>query len=308
MRDDHLLDGASIRTALVAQAREIVDRSHVTPRVCVLGVDHEDPRAALNVGLHRRFFERVGFAVDEHLLPPTTTEADLLDAVDAANRDAAVDVVMVLLPLPAGVDIRRVLARIDADKEIEGLHVEHASKNLPLSLAEGERVTPVVPEAVLHLLASRPGGLDLAEVVVLTDPELTARNPVSRAITGLGTLAALPPTAMVTVVPVTHPQARETCARADVLLVSVETPLRVTAAWVKPGAVVIDFNAIVNTHEHPASPPGPVVGGVDAPDAARRAGLVAGIPGGFGPVLLGTVARRIAAHAARRRAGLVPVG
>lgn len=302
MSDAAILNGLPLRDELVAQARRIMAEAEITPQVRVFGVDHADPRAGLNVSLHRRFFEHIGFEVEATLLPQESAEADVLRLIEEANADPTVDVIMPLLPLPDGIDIRRILAALDPGKEIEGLHPRHAAENLPLSLPAERRVGPVVPEAVLTLLAHVHAELDMASVVVLTDPALTGRNPVSRAITGLGTLGALPATAMATVVPVTHARAREACAMADLLLVSVEQPLVVTEEWVKPGAVVIDFNAMINCKDRPGCPTGPVIGGVYTEAAARRAGLVAGIPGGFGPVLLGTVARRIARHAAERRA------
>lgn len=91
------------------------------------------------------------------------------------------------------------------------------------------------------------------------------------------------------------------CRLADVLVVAVGEPELVDAAWIKPGAVVLDVginvvrrrrgapDAAAAATTGPGSPPDPgdpehrVVGDVDFDAASRVASVVTPVPGGVGP-------------------------
>ncbi len=49
-------------------------------------------------------------------LPETTSEAELLELIDALNADNTIDGILVQLPLPAGIDNVKVLERIHRTK------------------------------------------------------------------------------------------------------------------------------------------------------------------------------------------------
>ena len=55
-------------------------------------------------------------------------EAELLALVDRLNADAAVDGILVQLPLPPQIDSSRVIAAIDPDKDVDGFHPVNAGR------------------------------------------------------------------------------------------------------------------------------------------------------------------------------------
>ena len=183
----------------------------------------------------------------------------------------------------------------------------------PLSTLPPSRL-PVVPMATLRVLADV--GLTLADrtVVIITDPEITEKNPIGKMVSRVAAAAALPSEAAVCTVPITHPKVKELAAAADLLVVSITRPRLVTAEYIKPGAVVIDFNAIVDgwipSTEDPQRPVPKLVGGVDIDSVAEVAAVIAPVPGGIGPTMLGTLILQIAgmtvARAALRQATLEP--
>jgi methylenetetrahydrofolate dehydrogenase (NADP+)/methenyltetrahydrofolate cyclohydrolase len=68
------------------------------------------------------------------------------------------------------------------------------------------------------------------------------------------------------------------CARAGLLVAATGRPKMVKAAWVRPGATVVDVG-ITRTREG-------LVGDVDFDAVAERAGLITPVPGGVGPMTI----------------------
>ncbi|HIW30790.1 MAG TPA: hypothetical protein H9987_12420 [Candidatus Luteococcus avicola] len=291
--------GAPLKARMLAMASATASQLGRPPVVVLLGIDFGDPRSEINVRIHTTCFGQVGIRVRNTLLPYSEGVEDaLLDLVRGANDDPEVDGVMVLLPLPRDVDVRRVISTIDPDKEVEGLHVEAIMRNHPLASPSAVPAPPpIVPQATLALLGELGFPMTDLHVAIVTSPRMVQENPVSRAITGGGVSSVLPLDATVSVVPCTSPGGRQVTTMADLLLVSVDEPRVIDGSWVKQGALVIDYNAMPD----PDPARSGVVGGVDTGSVLAAGASVAPIPGGFGPVLLGCAALRIVQMSARRQ-------
>lgn len=299
----HILDGRAVQRQLLEKAAAAIAEAGITPEVALISVAGSDPMVSVNMRLHRRTFQRTGMRVRSIELPADTTQQALTGLIERLNDDNEVDVIMTLMPLPAHLDIRAVLAAIAPEKEAEGLHPAHAARLSPISVLPPSRL-PVVPMAVLHLLGQvdfNPSGMQL---VVLTDPDITETNPVAKLVARVAAFAALPPDAAGANVPLSHPRAAGLTRAADLLIVSVQQPRVVTGDWIKPGAVVIDFNPICEGMEPHPRAPGRLVprlaGGVDTESALRVARALAPIPGGVGPAMLGVLADQIVTVALER--------
>ena len=294
--------GHALQRRLLDQAALTAKEAGVTPVVALVRVDNDDPMTPVNFRLHRRVFGDTGFWVRPYELPKDTTADDLRTLIERLNADDEVDVILVLIPLPDHLDIRQVLADITPAKEAEGLHLDHVMRLNPLSARPPTRI-PVVPTAILHLLAEI--NCDPDEVVVLTDPALTETNPVAKMVARIAAFAALPPNASGTAVPVTHPRAREIARSADLLVVSIASAGVVTGDWVKPGAVVVDFNPVFTGYRPSRKDPDrqvpDLVGGLDLESVGTVAGTVVPAPGGVGPVMLAALAQQIVTATIQRQ-------
>ena len=304
-----IVDGRTVGRQALERAKLAASSAGVVPHVALIGIRGDDPLADVNYRLHLRTFTESGLRVRPISLPPDTDQATLNGLIEELNADSDVDAVLVLLPLPPQLDIRVVLATIAPEKEVEGLHPAHAARLSPLSALPPTRF-PVVPLAVVHLLTEidyEPAG---HQIVVLTDPELTETNPVAKMIAQVAAFAYVPPETSAAAVPLTHPRAAELCRVADLLIVSVLKPCVVTADWVKPGAVLVDFNAIVDGYSPHATDPDRLVphlvGGIDVASAAEVAGAIVPVPGGVGPAMLGVLVEQIVAAACARASARQP--
>ncbi len=261
-----ILDGkataAAIKEDLARRVKDLAARG-ITPGLGTVLVG-EDPGSVAYVNGKHRDSAQAGIASIRRELPASATQAEVEAVVDELNADPACTGYLVQLPLPAGLDERRVLHRIDPAKDADGLHPVNLGK---LVLGEPGPV-PGTPEGILALL--RHYGVELAGAdVTVIGRGLTVGRTLGLLLTRRSENAT---------VTQCHTGTRDLAAHtrsADIVIVAAGRPRLLTADMVKPGAAVVDVG-ITRTDAG-------LVGDVD-PGVAEVAGWLAPVPGGVGPM------------------------
>src|SRR3982751_3951446 len=146
-----LLDGARVAEEIKSEVAEEVarlKREHdVVPCLTVVRVG-EDPASAVYVRNKVRISEALGLRSEHHALPAETTTEELLALVESLNARDDVDGILVQLPLPEGVDERRVIEAINPAKDVDGFHPLNIGR---LSLGQ-PTLAPCTPLGILELL------------------------------------------------------------------------------------------------------------------------------------------------------------
>jgi methylenetetrahydrofolate dehydrogenase (NADP+)/methenyltetrahydrofolate cyclohydrolase len=279
-----ILDGkalaARIRAGLAEEARALTARG-VQPGLAVVLVG-DDPASHIYVGKKTEACAEAGFRAFDYRLPAATAEADLLALIAKLNADPAVDGILVQVPLPPGIDARRVLLAVDPAKDVDGFHPD----NLGRLLLGEPRFIACTPFGIMKLIEEAGVPLSGAEAVVVG-----RSNTVGKPIAAL--LIAADAT-----VTVCHSRTRDLAAavgRADVLVAAIGRAEMIRGAWIKPGAVVIDVG--INR-----LPTRKLVGDVEFEVAKERASAITPVPGGVGPMTVAMLLSNTLASA-RRRAG-----
>ena len=235
----------------------------ITPGLTVILVG-EDPASQVYVRNKIRDCAEVGIRSSLIELPAPTSEAELLARIDALNADANVHGILIQLPLPKHVEIRKVLERISVDKDVDGFHLYNVG-----GLVTGHQVfPPCTPYGVQKLLEHEGIELDGRNVVVVG-----ASNIVGK------------PTAMMLMqkdatVSICHHKTRDLAQYtllADILVVAAGVPGLIIPQMVRTGAVVIDVG--INR-----LPDGRIVGDVDFEGVRKKASFISPVPGGVGPM------------------------
>jgi len=261
-----LVDGRAIAAQLKAElaVRVAALRAHdVVPRLAIV-VATADEGAAWYVRSLLRAAAQVGAAAAVVELPADTDAAAIEAALATASADPDVHGVLCQTPLPAGVRLADVAGAIDPAVDIDGAN--------PLSLGRlaadvAGAFPPATAAAAMRILEHERVSLTGARAVVI------GRSTV------VGKPLALMLLARHATVTVCHSRTVDLPAvarEADVLVAAVGRPALVTAAYVKPGAFVVD----VGTNP---TPDGGLVGDVDTA-AVDRVATVTPVPGGVGPV------------------------
>jgi methylenetetrahydrofolate dehydrogenase (NADP+)/methenyltetrahydrofolate cyclohydrolase len=253
----------------------------------------DDPASQIYVRSKGEQSQAAGMHSVVHRLAADTTQDDLVALIERLNRDPAIHGILLQLPLPAHLNAGAVLARLDPDKDVDGLTVINAGR-----LASGlETLTPCTPLGCLILLREALGQLAGRDAVVLGRSVLVGR-PVAALL--------LADNCTVTVA---HSKSRdlpEICRRADILVAAVGRPEMVRGDWIKPGAAVIDVGINRVPFRDPAQAAlgrTRVVGDVAFKEARGVAGWLTPVPGGVGPMTVACLLQNTLT-AAKRLAGL----
>ncbi len=223
-----------------------------------------DPASQVYVSHKRKDCEEVGFVSRAFDLPASTKQDELLTLIDQLNNDAAIDGILVQLPLPEHLDASQLLERIRPDKDVDGFHpynVGRLSQRMPL-------LRPCTPKGIMTLLETTDVDLHGLNAVIVG-----ASNIVGRPMALELLLAGCTTT-------VTHRFTRDLeshVRNADLVVVAVGKPGLVKGEWIKEGAIVIDVG--INRLDD-----GRLVGDVDFAVAAERAAFITPVPGGVGPM------------------------
>lgn len=267
-----LLDGKTMSDALIAAVADKVAERLVqglrAPGLTVILVG-ADPASSIYVRNKRNACQRAGVHSVSHDLPASTTQAELLALIDAANSDPAIDGILVQMPLPPQIDQEVVIERIRPDKDVDGFH----PYNIGRLAVRMPTLRPCTPRGVMTLLRTTGEELKGKQAVVVG-----ASNHVGRPM-GLELMLAG------CTVTTCHRFTRDLKAeveRADIVVVAVGKPGLVKGEWIKPGAMVIDVGINRLTD-------GSLCGDVEFEVAAERAGWITPVPGGVGPMTVATL-------------------
>jgi methylenetetrahydrofolate dehydrogenase (NADP+) / methenyltetrahydrofolate cyclohydrolase len=246
----------------------------------------DDPASHIYVGKKHEAAAEAGIETRDHRFRESTHESEVLEVLDTLNADDAVDGILVQLPLPAHMDEARVIAAIDPDKDVDGLHPLNSGR---LFLGKPLHV-PATPLGVMVMLEDYGIELEGKNAVVVGRSEL-AGKPMA--------MLLLAANATVTIC---HSRTIELAAEtreADVLVAAIGRPGFITREMVKPGAVVVDIG-VTRTEDG-------IRGDVDA-QVAEVASYMTPVPGGVGPMTIAMLLRNTLTAAQHRRAGVAVPG
>src|SRR5512139_2593398 len=119
-----IIDGKAIAAKVrgeVAQAVKELQAKGIAPGLTVVRVG-DDPASAIYVRGKRKACEEVGIRSEEHHLPASTSQAELLALVGRLDADPSVHGILVQLPLPDQIDEDLVLEAVDPRKDADGFH------------------------------------------------------------------------------------------------------------------------------------------------------------------------------------------
>jgi methylenetetrahydrofolate dehydrogenase (NADP+)/methenyltetrahydrofolate cyclohydrolase len=274
-----IIDGKAAAAAVLAEVKARVDAFRAAkgrpPGLAVVLVG-EDPASQVYVRNKGREAEAAGFRSEQHTLPVTTSQADLLALVAQLNADPGIDGILVQLPLPKGIDAETVLTAIDPAKDVDGFHPVNVG--LLGSGATDRALVPCTPAGSMILLESVLGPSLAGKHAVVVGRSNIVGKPIAQLL--------LQRDATVTIAHSRTADLAALCRQADVLVAAVGRPEMVRGDWVKPGAVVID----VGINRIPAPDKGEgktrLVGDVAYAEAAAVASAITPVPGGVGPMTI----------------------
>lgn len=271
-----ILDGKETAEAL---------KETLTARLAALREKNYEPKLAIVLAgsskpsaMYASFMQKVagGYGIKAEIFKTAddVTEQELADLITALSHDTTVTGILMMMPLPKGINEEKMIALIHPDKDVDGLTEMNAGR-----LTAGKRgLFGCTPRAVMALLAHYDIPLDGKKAVVIGRSNVIGK-PVS--------LMLLQKNATVTIC---HSHTKDIASitkEADILVAAVGHANYVTKDMVKEGAVVIDVG--INRVD------GKTVGDVDYEAVSEVASAITPVPGGVGSVTTTMVIENIIA-------------
>jgi methylenetetrahydrofolate dehydrogenase (NADP+)/methenyltetrahydrofolate cyclohydrolase len=284
-----LLEGKPIADEIRARVKAGVEELKAkgkTPKLVAI-LAGENPGAKFYAGAQEKACAAVGIEYTLEQLPADTTQADLEGAIARLNADGSVHGLLLLMPLPKGLDGAKAQALIDPRKDVDGV----SPANLGRVVLGQPRLAPCTAMSVIELV--RASGVDVygKEVVVVGSSEIVGKPAALLLVDKYITTDAEGKTdklagATVTVCHIGTSERGDLAAhtsRADILVTAVGVkPGLISGDMVKAGAIVIDVATIrVKDAETGKTK---TYGDVDFEGASEKAAAITPVPGGVGVV------------------------
>jgi methylenetetrahydrofolate dehydrogenase (NADP+)/methenyltetrahydrofolate cyclohydrolase len=272
-----VLDGkiasAAVKASLLEQTTALKAAGKRTPHLAAILVG-TNGASETYVASKVKNCDETGFGSSLYRFDETVSEADLLAQIEALNKDANVDGILVQLPLPKHIDDAKVIEAIDPKKDVDGFHPANVGR-----LVQGlNTFIPATPYGVMLMLEHFKIETKGKRAVVIGRSNIVGR-PMSIL------LSAEHPQGNCTVTCCHRYTPKEDlidiCSKADIIVVAVGIPDFVDASMIKPGAVIIDVG-ITRVNDETAAKGFRIKGDVNYASAITVASAVTPVPGGVG--------------------------
>jgi methylenetetrahydrofolate dehydrogenase (NADP+)/methenyltetrahydrofolate cyclohydrolase len=258
-----ILDGKKVASEIKGELASRVAKLSKRPGLGTVLVG-DDPGSHAYVGGKHKDCAEVGIQSIRVDLPASATFADIRSAIRDLNQSSECTGYIVQLPLPKGIDANAILEEIDPAKDADGLH----PLNLGKLVLDQPAPLPCTPRGIVELLERYDVRINGAEVVIV-GRGLTVGRPLGLLLSRKRESATVTITHSATVDLKSH------LSRADIVVAALGKAHFISAADIKAGAAVLDVG-ITRTSEG-------LLGDVH-PDVLAKAGFLAPMPGGVGPM------------------------
>ena len=269
---------AALKETLTARLAKL-GKEGIHPKLAILLAGSSKPSA-----MYAAFMQKIaaGYDIPVELVKEGdgVTEEELITDIHRLNEDGTITGILMMMPLPKGIDENRVIEEIAPDKDIDGL----TTANMGRLAAGKDGLFPCTPRACMAILDHYNIPVDGKRAVVIGRSSVVG-GPVAQLLQRRN--------ATVTVCHSHTKHLEELTREADILVAALGRPGTVTADMVKPGAVVIDVG--INRVE------GKTVGDVAYEEVKTVAGAITPVPGGVGSVTTTMVVEAIVRAAGLQR-------
>jgi methylenetetrahydrofolate dehydrogenase (NADP+)/methenyltetrahydrofolate cyclohydrolase len=263
-----LLKGKPVADAILARTREgaaaFYEKKGRSPKAAIIRVGARPDDLAYERGIKNRAAQ-ADVEIDVEELAEDVSREELLRTIKRRNEDAAIDGILLFLPLPDHLDEQEAVNAISPQKDLDG--VSDASK-LGVYTDSGIGNPPCTAQAVMEILAYYKVPLSGKKAVVIGRSQVVGK-PLA--------MLLLKQNATVTIChSKTHDLSQET-RQADILISAAGRIGMVTGTDVREGQTVIDVGINFDSA-------GKMKGDVLYEEVADKVACLTPVPGGVGSV------------------------
>lgn len=279
--EEKLLLGTTVAKDKTEQLREKVEELHkqgIKPKLVMMRVgDKADDLAYQRSALSR--MEKVNILSEVQEFPNDVTEEVFLRQLEENNQNDEVHGILIFLPLPKHLDLKKVKACISPEKDIDAI----SPVNIARLMNAENCFVPCTPKAVMELLSYYNIPLQGKHVVVI-GRSMVVGKPVS--------MLLLNENATVTMTHSKTTNLQELTKRADIIVCALGKSKFLTEEHVSSHSIVIDVG--INVDET-----GALTGDADTEQILPIVKAITPVPRGVGSVTTVMLAKQVIESAER---------
>lgn len=283
-----IIDGKEIAKKIKEEVKKEVENlktENIFPKLVAVSAG-ENPASRVYIRQQQKNCEKVGIAYELKQLEDNIDEEKLISFIEQLNQDESVTGIILQLPLPPGIDVRKVQSKISPLKDVEGVN----PANMGWIVYGRPFLAPCTALAVKEIVDYT--GVDLygKEVVMVGHSDIVGKPVALLLVDKFATVSICHIGTSDKGMLETHVK------RAEILIVAVGKANLIPGDWVKEGAIVIDvgINRVGDK----------IVGDVEFEKAKEKASLITPVPGGVGSVTTAILLRNTVIATKRLKKGI----
>ncbi|MBP6925810.1 MAG: bifunctional 5,10-methylenetetrahydrofolate dehydrogenase/5,10-methenyltetrahydrofolate cyclohydrolase [Candidatus Pacebacteria bacterium] len=272
-----IIDGKKLSRIKLAELKTRVQKLNFVP-VFVDLIVGDDPVSLQYIGMKEKRARDIGIAVQRVSCALDSSTENIIQALQSALGHDHVCGAIVQLPMPSHIDTQAVLDNIPHDIDVD-----------VLAAASGEKfytgtslLSFPAAQASFDLLQTVPH--DLSVNVLVVGQGMLVGRPVTHMLRNAGYT--------VHVATKMQPVTSDMLSSADVIISATGVPNIITGEYIKPGVILIDAGT--------AESDGGIVGDIDTASVQGKAGYIAPVPGGVGPMTVALLLENVVISAEHR--------
>ena len=274
-----ILDGKQtandIKQEIAIEVAELVNDGGKKPHLAAILVG-SDGASETYVNAKVKSCKKVGFDSTLIRLEVTVLEEELLAEIEKINNNAAIDGLIVQLPLPKHIDEMKVTEAISHKKDVDGFH----PANIGRMTLNSPTFLPATPAGILELLERYK-----VETVGKHCVIVGRSNIVGLPMSILMAQKNYPGNCTVTLTHSRTQNLNEITKTADILIVALGKAEFVTVDMVKDGVCIIDVG-ITRVKSNKTKSGWKLLGDVSYDEVKDKCSFITPVPGGVGPMTI----------------------
>lgn len=251
-----VFDGRKIRDEILERLKEEISSHGGKPKLAVIWAGN-DFASEKFIKAKRAAAEKAGILFDVHKFDDSISEDSILQKIDELNNDTSVTGILVQLPLPEGIDYKKVINLVKAEKDVDGLRF---CSDLICSFR--------APVTLAILKAIEESGADLkGSVVTIVGQGFLVGAPITKILQAVALETRI--------TDVKTPYIGTFTIDADIVISATGRGRIIRPEMIKQDAILIDAGT--------TEMKGELAGDVD-PRCYDKASYYTPVPGGIGPV------------------------
>lgn len=264
-----LLDGKKIKQKILEDLKIKLLELNEKLGLAVIQVG-DDPASDVYVRQKKKMAEDLGYNFNHINLDENVNEDEILAIIDKLNNDDMVDGILVQMPIPSTLNVKRIQNAILPYKDVDGL----TDINIGKLVHNEDSLVACTPMGIIDLLDYYNIDIEGKNVVIIGRSDLVGKPLASLMINRNATVTLC------------HSKTINLdfyTKNADILVVAIGKPNFIKRDSVKDGAVIIDvgINRMAN---------GMLCGDVDFDDVKDKVSYITPVPGGVGQMTVAELA------------------